>query len=67
MARIVRRMVAFAAKRGHSAEALCRDAGVRHAALSDDEARIGPPPREVIERLLAVHGARGVRFSPPRG
>ena len=27
----------------------------------------GPPPREVIERLLAVHGARGVRFSPPRG
>lgn len=25
----------------------------------------GPPPREVIERLLAVHGARGVRFSPP--
>jgi len=27
----------------------------------------GPPPREVIERLLAIHGARGVRFAPPRG
>ncbi|MFO0736895.1 MAG: hypothetical protein U0270_13500 [Labilithrix sp.] len=22
----------------------------------------GPPPREVIEHLLATHGARGVRF-----
>ncbi|MBS2020525.1 MAG: cupin domain-containing protein [Deltaproteobacteria bacterium] len=30
----------------------------------------GPPPREVIERLLAIHGARGVRFQlggPPEG
>jgi len=25
----------------------------------------GPPPREVIERLIAIHGARGVRFAPP--
>ncbi len=22
----------------------------------------GPPPRELIERLLSIHGARGVRF-----
>lgn len=25
----------------------------------------GPPPREVIERLIDIHGARGIRFAPP--
>jgi quercetin dioxygenase-like cupin family protein len=24
----------------------------------------GPPPREVMERLIAIHGARGIRFEP---
>jgi quercetin dioxygenase-like cupin family protein len=39
-------------------------AGLEEAFLATSEAEppSGPPPREAIERVLAIHGERGIRF-----